>query len=68
MSGLYDYRVATQLAASDPPFDALVMAAVMKADTANLLALTRAFPDLVEETRARYDAPGGRLPSDGVRS
>lgn len=66
MSGLYDYTVATKL--PDVPFDALIMAAVMKADTANLLALTRAFPDVVEETRARYDAPGGRLPSDGVRS
>ncbi|TAK32300.1 MAG: hypothetical protein EPO40_02955 [Myxococcaceae bacterium] len=68
MSGLFDYRVATQLAASDPPFDALVMAAVMKADSTNRARLGVAFPELVAETTARYVAAGGLLDTDGARS
>lgn len=68
MSGRYDFNVATQIARSGPPFDALIMAAAIGADRANLLALTRAFPDLIEEVRARHDAPGGRLESDGAGS
>lgn len=65
MSGLYDFKVASQIAATDPPFDALIMAAVIKADDGNLGRLRDAFPTLVAETTARYHAPGGRLPSDG---
>lgn len=42
-------------------FYALVIAAMMRADTMNAAKLRAAFPDLWEETQARYDAPGGVL-------
>jgi len=61
MSGLYDYSIATQL--HGVPFDALVMAAMLRADTHNLNLLARAFPALAGEVRARYEAPGGALPT-----
>ena len=59
MAGLYDFKVAEKL--GNVPFDALIMAAAMKADNKNLQRLRRAFPDLVRETRNRFDAPGGQL-------
>lgn len=64
MSGLYDYKLAEQLANSAPPVDSLIMAAVMRADSANLARLTSVFPELVAETDARYRAPGGRLDNE----
>lgn len=64
MSGLYDYKIAEQLANSAPPVDALIMAAVLRADSDNVARLQVAFPQLVAETGARYRAPGGRLDSD----
>jgi hypothetical protein len=62
MSGLYDYQVAQQLPTT--PVDALLMAAIMRADSGNLAKLRAAFPELVDETSARYTAPGGRLPHE----
>lgn len=59
---LYDYRAATSEPLMRAPFDALIMAAVLRADTGNLMILRRAFPNLVVETLARFDAPGGVLP------
>ena len=41
-----------------------VMAAAQKADTRNLWALTVSFPDLVQEAKDRYNAPGGMLEGD----
>lgn len=66
MSGRYDFDVATSLVGADPPFEALIMAAAMKADAVNLAVLNQAFPDLVHETRERYNAPGRRIPDDGI--
>ncbi len=66
MSGLYDYQVATDL--HSVPFDALVMAAMLRADTDNLRLLSTAFPTLAAEVRARYDAPSGTLATDGKAS
>ena len=45
-------------------FYALLMAVIRRADTDNLAALERAFPDVVKELRQRYSAPGGVLESD----
>lgn len=61
MSGLFDYQAATRLANSDVPFDALIMAAVLRADSTNLAVLREAFPDQYIETSQRRDAPGGKL-------
>lgn len=60
----YDYQLSQQLSVDDPPFAALIMAAVRKADSANLELLIEAFPELVEEMQERYHAPGGILESD----
>lgn len=63
----HEYRVGQQIAAGDPPFYALIMAAYRRADTANAAKLRAAWPEVVEELEARYHAPGGVLPADGVR-
>lgn len=59
---LYDYMQAQQLRSE--PFDALIMAAVLKADSWNLARLKATFPELVAEVERRFNAPGGRLPED----
>jgi len=65
---LYDYRVSIHLAADDPPFYALIMAAMRKADTDDLEELRAAWPDVWDELCRRYKAGGGRLPEDGPMS
>ena len=65
---LYDYKVSKLIDAGDPPFAALIMAALRKADSKNAYELRQAFPDICAELQARYDAPGGRLPSDTHRT
>jgi hypothetical protein len=54
----YDYRASLQLAAEDPPFYALIMAAMRKADTDNLAKLQIAFPETWRELSARYHSRG----------
>lgn len=61
---LFDYEVSKRLARSDPPFYALIMAAMRCADTGNLERLQRSFPDVHAELEARYNAPGGLLPGE----
>ena len=61
---LYDYRASQQISATDPPFDSLMMAAIRKADSQNAARLRMAFPDIYAEFHARYNAPGGVLPTD----
>ncbi|OBF42834.1 hypothetical protein A5719_10345 [Mycolicibacterium peregrinum] len=61
---LYDYRASQQISATDPPFDALLMAAIRKADTFNTARLRGAFPEVYDEFEARYNAPGGVLRTD----
>lgn len=63
---LYDYKQSNEISKTDPPFYALVMAAMRKADTFNLAALRAAFPGTYREFEARYNAPGGILPEDGA--
>lgn len=62
---LYDYQMSRQISAVDPPFYALIMAAIRKADNHNAEKLKTAFPDTYEEYEARYQTPGGALKSDG---
>ena len=65
--GLHAYLVSRQLADQDLPFDALIAAAMRRADTDNLRALQLAFPEHWAELERRYHAPGGMLPEDGGR-
>jgi hypothetical protein len=60
----FDYEVSKQIAKTDPPFSALIMAAMRKADSGNVFKLVFLFPDTYAELQARYNAPGGVLPSD----
>lgn len=56
---LHSYRRAIELYAADEPFDALIMAALLRADTSNHEILTAAFPEVAAELAERYHAPGG---------
>lgn len=60
----YDYEAARRIVADDPPFYALVMAAMQRADTFNALKLRHAFPEVWNEVDQRYNAPGAVLPGD----
>lgn len=60
----YDYVASRQIGATDPPFYAIIMAAIRKADTFNSARLRSAFPEVWDEYEARYNAPGGILPTD----
>jgi hypothetical protein len=55
------YREAMTLSYDDPSFQALIMAAMRKADDTNLQKLQEAFPEDWKELKARYSAPGGCL-------
>ena len=63
---LHGYHVSVNIGRTDPPFYALIMAAMRKADTDNLAKLQAAWPDVWREFQSRYDAPLGVLPEDGV--
>lgn len=60
----YDYDLSRELSMSDPPFYALIMAAMRKADTVNANLLRSCYPSVWDELQARYNAPGGLLPSE----
>lgn len=59
---LYSYRQSQKISADDPDFDALIMAAMRKADTDNLVRLSHTFPLIHAELLKRYHAPGGIIP------
>jgi hypothetical protein len=61
---LYDYRASRQILSQDPPFYALIMAAMSKADTVNQAKLQLMWPDVWEEAYTRYNAPGALLPEE----
>jgi hypothetical protein len=56
---LYDYKLSQGIAACDYPFDALIFAAMRKADSTNIMRLKATYPELWAELYARYHAPGG---------
>ena len=62
---LHGYHVSKKIVANDPPFYALIMAAMWKADTDNLERLRTAWPNVWVELQGRYNAPMGVLPEDG---
>jgi hypothetical protein len=51
----------------DLPFYALIMTAMRQADTRNLAHLQRAWPQVWEELKLRYNAPGGFLTEEEMR-
>lgn len=51
---LYDYRAAMKLRDEDVPFYALIMAAMLKADSDNIERLRRAYPEIWAEVEKRY--------------
>jgi len=61
---LHEYRESISISAEDPPFYALLMAAIRKADTTNTAKIKYAWPELWDEMQARYNAPGGILRED----
>lgn len=65
-SDYFAYLQSVELRRGDPSFYALVMAAYRKADTTNAAKLLRAFPDVIADLQARYDAPGGVLATDSA--
>lgn len=58
---LHSYLRAIELMKEDEPFYALIMAAMLKADSTNLPKLERMWPATAQELKMRYNAPGGRL-------
>jgi hypothetical protein len=58
------YMVSREILTSDPPFSAIVMAAMRKADSVNAEKLRQAFPDLWVELNTRYWSPGGLMPGE----
>lgn len=60
----YEYEASKRIVREDPPFYALVMAAMRGADEENLRRLRLGFEDVWQELQARYHAPGGVLPGE----
>ena len=60
----FDYDVSREIAKNDYPFASLIMAAMSKADSTNIEKLAAVFPEIYNEVRARYNAPGGTLRSE----
>lgn len=63
-SDYFTYQASKGLMRGDPSFYSLLMAAMRKADTFNEARLRSLFPTVWDDLVARYDAPGGVLPSD----
>ncbi|MDD7812597.1 hypothetical protein PP713_08510 [Mycobacterium sp. CSUR Q5927] len=60
----YHYEMSREIVAADWPFYALIMAAMHRADTSNAALLRTCWPEVWDEVQARYNAPGGVLPTD----
>lgn len=58
---VFDYDAARQVHSARWPFYALIMSAMLQADTTNQAKLQAAFPDVWAELAARDNAPGGLL-------
>lgn len=55
---LYDYEESKKIAAEDPSFASLIMAAAWKADTLKFGKLKSAFPGIIEEFEKIYFTGG----------
>jgi hypothetical protein len=61
---LYSYLESKGISEQGHDFDALIMAAMRKADDVNVELLKAAYPEIWEELFARYYADGGILSGD----
>ena len=62
----HEYIMSREMERKDYPFYGLIMAAIRKADSNNIVKLRMAFPEVYAEFVRRYNAPGGILPEDGI--
>jgi len=62
---LHDYSHSIEISATiEPSFATLIMCAMRKADSDNVELLRACWPEIWDECYARYNSPGGRLPSE----
>lgn len=59
-----EYQLSKKLTGEDYPFYTLIMSALRQADTRNAAKIRAAWPDVADELRKRYNAPGGLLPDE----
>jgi hypothetical protein len=57
----FEYEEGKEIAAKDPSFNALIQAAMRRADTDNLEMLKGCWPETWAELFERYFSPGGKL-------
>ena len=60
----YSYQESIKLSEHEYNFYALIMAAMRKADSINIIKLKRKWPDTWKELQRRDNAPGGLLPEE----
>jgi len=58
----HEYQASKHLVVDAPPFYALIMAAMRQADSKNTEKLKAAWPEVWDELKRRYHAPGGVIP------
>lgn len=58
---VHAFRLGMGIARQDPPFAALILAALYRADSTNARIIRAVFPTIAATGQARYDAPGGVL-------
>lgn len=63
---LYSYYESKKIAKVDYNFDALIMAALRKADSFNTTKLRLAFPEIFEEFFKRYNSPAGVIDNEDL--
>lgn len=56
-----DYIESQEISKGDPGFAAIIMAACRKADSHNMIRIETMWPEIAQEMRLRYNAPGGLL-------
>lgn len=61
---LYDYRASWEISKTDPPFYALIMAAMRKPTPSTARSCGPRSPTFTPSSRPRYNARGGMLPGD----
>jgi hypothetical protein len=62
----FDLKYGIWLVDQNPTFtlESYLFAAIVNADTTNMMHFEHQFPAILHERKARYHAPGGRLPHD----
>lgn len=61
---LHEYLTSRALERLDPPWYAMLMTLMRRADSTNLDKLRAAWPDVWRELLARHNAPGGLIEGD----